>query len=210
MVNENILIFGDSISTFRGYIPENYPTYYPKGEDWMVDDVSKTWWGMLANETGSKVIMNNSWSSSTICNTGYDGDCSKDSSFIFRLSQLEDNGFFTENKIDRVFVFGGTNDSWTVNSAGEMIFNNWTQDDLKLILPGISYFINRLLKIVSKDTIHFIINTDLREGISKGIIEICKHYGIGYTVLSNIEKIVDHPNYFGMLEIKNQILANLK
>lgn len=209
MKNENILIFGDSYSTFEGYIPKGYSAYYPRGENWKVDDVSKTWWHMLANETDSQIILNNSWSGSTICNTGYRGDCSKSSSFIYRLTQLIEEGFFDSNKIDRVFIFGATNDSWTNNSPGELIFKNWIEDDLKLVLPGISYFLHKLLEVVSKNKIHFIINTDLREEINNGIIEICKYYGIAYTVLCDIEKIEGHPTGLGMINIKNQVLSDL-
>ncbi len=111
MKNENILIFGDSYSTYEGYIPEGYLFYYPREDQITVRDASKTWWKMLETETESKIVLNNSWSGSTICNTGYNGDCSKTNSFIFRLSQLIDGDFFKENNIDRVFVFGATNDS---------------------------------------------------------------------------------------------------
>ena len=97
MKNEKIMIFGDSYSTFEGYIPEGYAVYYPRAD---VTDVSKTWWYMLAEETASEIVLNNSWSGSTICNTGYSGDCSKSSSFIFRLTKLIDEGFFRKNKID--------------------------------------------------------------------------------------------------------------
>ncbi len=209
MENESILIFGDSYSTFHGQVPEGFDSYYPREGDWGVSDVSKTWWGMLAEQTGSDIVLNNSWSGSTICNTGYDGDCSETSSFICRLSNLVDEGFFYNNKIDRVIIFGGTNDSWTGNAAGELIFNNWNEEHLKQVLPRISYFVSMLLGIVSKDTVHFVINTDLREEIRNGIIEICKYYEIGYTVLFDIEKIDGHPTYAGMINIKNQILSNL-
>ena len=205
MKNEKILIFGDSYSTFAGYIPEGYAVYYPR-ED--VSEVSKTWWDMLAHETGSEIVMNNSWSGSTICNTGYNGDCSKSSSFIYRLTKLMEEGFFSKNRIDRVFVFGATNDSWTGNAPGELIFDRWTEEDLKLVLPGISYFLNKLLEAVPKEKIHFIVNTDLREEISEGIVKICDHYQVPYTVLSNIEKINGHPTCQGMISIKNQLLSD--
>ncbi len=210
MRNEKILIFGDSYSTYEGYIPEGYWVYYPKTGEGMVDDVSKTWWHMLAGETDSEIILNESWSGSTICNTRYDGDCSTTSSFIFRLTRLINTGFFNENDIDRVFVFGATNDSWTGNACGELIYADWTADDLKLILPGISYFIDKLVSVVAKEKINFIINTDLRDEVTDGIIEICNHYNISYTVLSNIDKVEGHPTYKGMKEIKEQILFSLK
>lgn len=210
MNNENVLIFGDSYSTYEGHIPEGYAFYYPRTEEFKVCDVSKTWWGMLVSETNSKIVLNNSWSGSTMCNTGYDGDCSTSSSFIYRLSQLIENGFFDENKIDRVLVFGGTNDSWSGNKCGSVKFADWTDEDLFLVLPGISFFMHKLQSVIAKEKIHFIVNTELREEVTNGIIDICEYYGIGYTKLEDIEKLDGHPNYNGMVAIKNQVLSNLK
>ncbi len=209
MQNESILIFGDSYSTYNGYIPEGYATYYPRAGAWDIEEVSHTWWSQLAAATDSRIAMNNSWSGSTICNTGYAGDCSKTSSFIHRLDLLIENGFFTENQIDRVLVFGGTNDSWSGNRCGDLQFSDWTAADLKQILPGISYFLHRLQDVMPKDKIHVIINTDLREEVSGGMAAICKQYGIPYTQLADIEKIEGHPTYLGMTQIKDQLLANL-
>ncbi len=210
MQNENILIFGDSYSTYDGYIPKGYATYYPRAGAWDIEDVSHTWWTMLADETKSRIVMNNSWSGSTICNTGYAGDCSKTSSFIYRLSQLMENGFFTENNIDRILVFGGTNDSWSGNTCGALQFSDWTANDLKQILPGISYFLYTMQKVMPKEKIHVIINTELRAEVSQGMADICRQYQIGYTQLADIEKIEGHPTYLGMKQIKNQILANIQ
>ncbi len=210
MKNESILIFGDSYSTYAGYIPVGYAVYYPSGEELGVLDVSQTWWHMLASETDSDILLNNSWSGSTICNTGYDGDCSATSSFIFRLSQLIDNGFFADNNIDRVLVFGGTNDSWTGNACANVMFADWTADDLFRVLPGISYFTHKLQTVVPADKIHFIINTELRPEISQGIADICDHYGISYTALTDIDKIWGHPTAKGMVQIKEQVKLSLK
>ncbi len=210
MHNERIMIFGDSYSTYEGYIPKGYETYYPHKNIDSIYDVSQTWWKMLLEETSSDIILNNSWSGSTVCNMGYSGDCSKTSSFIFRLQSLIDNGFFENNVIDRIFVFGGTNDSCTGNICGELKFSDWATSELLQILPGYSYFINLLLGVVLKNKVHIIINTELREDVTKGICDICNHYGIAYTLLDCIEKIEGHPTYIGMCEIKNQVIANLK
>ena len=209
MRDEEILIFGDSYSTFAGYIPIGYDIYYPRAEAPTVDDVSKTWWHMLASETGSTIVLNNSWSGSTVCNTGYGGDCSKTSSFIHRLEELIGQGFFTSHRIDRVLVFGGTNDSWTGNAAGELMFSDWKQEDLFRVLPGISYFLHTLLSVIDRRQVHVIVNTDLRPEIHDGILRICEHFGISYTVLSDIEKTGGHPTYAGMIAIKNQVLQSL-
>ncbi len=210
MFKENILIFGDSYSTFDGYVPNGYAVYYPNEGIPCVDGVDKTWWKMLESQTNSRIALNNSRSGSTICNTGYDGDCSKTSSFIFRLGQLIDNGFFNENNIDRVLVFGGTNDSWTGNSCGKIKFTDFKEEDLKLILPGISYFAQKLLSVVEKNKVAFIINTELRADVTDGIIDICNHYGIKTVVLKDIDKINGHPTFKGMTAIKNQVLESLK
>ncbi len=209
MVNEKILIFGDSYSTFEGHIPEGYLSYYPEEGDESVCDASRTWWYMLAKETLSEIVLNNSWSGSTMCNTGYHGDCSTTSSFIHRLEELIKNDFFVKNEIDRVFVFGGTNDSWTGNECGEPKYSDWSVDDLFLILPGISFFVEKLQSVVPKDKIHIIINTELRTEVRDGILDICKRHKIAYTLLEDIDKVSGHPTYKGMTEIKDQILASL-
>ena len=83
----NVLIFGDSYSTYEGDIPEGYAVYYSghREKDPDISSVEKTWWGRLLSDTDSRLIQNNSWSGSTIGYTGYVGDCSKTSSFIYRF-----------------------------------------------------------------------------------------------------------------------------
>ncbi len=39
MINEKVLIFGDSYSTFAGHIPKGYAVYYPQQRISTVDDV---------------------------------------------------------------------------------------------------------------------------------------------------------------------------
>ena len=88
---KNVLIFGDSYSTFKGYIPEGYAVYYSENyrEETDVRNVAETWWHQLFSEIKSGLILNNSWSGSTICYTGYNNtDCSETSSFICRLDKL--------------------------------------------------------------------------------------------------------------------------
>ncbi len=205
MKNEKILIFGDSYSTFAGYIPEGYAAYYPSV--W-VTAVEQTWWQALAAETDSEIVLNNSWSGSTVCNTGYNGDCSKINSFIFRLEQLIEQGFFRENPPDRVFVFGGTNDSWSGNAAGEVMLDGWTAEDLFLVLPGISYFLHKLAQTVGREKVHVIVNTELRDEVAQGILTVCDRLELGRTVLHDIDKLDGHPTAVGMHQIMEQVLEN--
>ncbi len=60
---KSVSILGDSISSYEGRIPEDYAYYYPRGD---VDDVSKTWWGKLINDTGMLICNNASWSGGTV------------------------------------------------------------------------------------------------------------------------------------------------
>ena len=113
----NLVIFGDSYSTFKGYIPREDAFYYfpeeaPEGKEEMSMDLEETWWRRFIKHTGANLIRNDSWSGSTICYTGYLGDCSTTSSFIFRYRELLKEDFFKKNNVDTVIVFGGTNDSW--------------------------------------------------------------------------------------------------
>ncbi|MBE5737101.1 MAG: hypothetical protein E7348_01740 [Clostridiales bacterium] len=197
------VIFGDSYSTFDGYIPNGYAPYYP---GLGVDKVEKTWWGILAKKYNLDIVQNNSWSGSTIGYTGYENtDCSKDSSFIYRYRLLKQEGFFEKNDIDTIFVFGGTNDSWSNAPLGEYKLNDWQEKDLYNVLPAICYFAHILKSDFPNTQIIFIINSDIKEEIQNYIQKVAKHYDAKSVLLENIEKEGGHPNQKGMEQMANQI-----
>lgn len=205
----NILIFGDSYSTYAGHIPAGYAVYYSGKRETPPDlaDVSETWWHRLITETGSTLIRNDSWSGSTICYTGYNNtDCSETSSFICRFNKLKQAGFFRENTIDTVFVFGATNDNWANSPVGELQFEGWKKEDLFSILPAVCHFLNLLKEELSQAEIVFVINTSFKEAVRCGIEEACRHYGIRAIQLKDIDKVNGHPTSTGMEQIKDQIL----
>lgn len=210
---KNFMIFGDSYSTFEGYIPEGYACHYytvpTKETD--VTRVEETWWHLLKEETGSNLVMNNSWSGSTICYTGYGNrDCSGDSSFIFRFEKLLSEGFFEKTKIDTILVFGATNDSWCGAQFGELNFGEVTREELYTVLPAICHFFKRLKTALPETEIICIINTNLKEEITNGLVEVSKHFDIPYVRLRDIDKTDGHPTVLGMKQIKEQIILNLK
>ena len=146
-LSNNTIIFGDSYSTFEKFVPDGYAVYYSeKGRpETDVTNVYQTWWHQVIAEANLNLVLNNSWSGSTICYTGYNNtDCSKSSSFIYRLHMMIEQGFFDKNNIDTVFVFGGTNDTWADAPLGTMKYENWEHDDLYFVLPAISYFFKTL------------------------------------------------------------------
>lgn len=204
---KNVLIFGDSYSTFQGFNPDGYEIYYPTCST-DVKSVEQTWWARFIKNTNGKLLQNNSWSGSTIGYTGYNStDCSKSSSFIYRYRQLREEGYFKNNKIDTVFVFGGTNDSWADAPLGEMQFLNWEEKDLYFVLPAICYFMSTLKKELPNAGIYFLINTELKPAIGTCIKEAGKYYNVDTIELKNVEKVDAHPNCAGMKSISEQVLA---
>ena len=207
---KNAVIFGDSYSTFRGYIPEGNAEWYsenPNPEQTDVSGVEETWWHMLAEEAHLNIILNDSWSGSTICHTGYNGvDCSATNSFICRLRKHIANGFFKQNKIDIVFIFGGTNDSWADAPMGEVKFDNFAEEDLFSVLPATAYFIKMLREQLPDAEIYCLANTDLKPEIPKGMAEICKKHNAKLVEFDWIGKTYGHPNIKGMQDIKSGVL----
>ena len=205
----NVLIIGDSYSTFKGYIPEGNETYYTDDNpDIEVKKVEWTWWYPLLEETNSHLVLNDSWSGTTVCHTGYHGDCSEICSFIFRTERLIKNGFFEENKIDTVFIFGGTNDSWANSPIGDLQFENWSKEDLFSFGPAICYLVDRIKNLLPNAQIILVSNCGLKEEITAIIKDTSKHYGTKLVELHDIDKIYDHPTIKGMAEIKKQVLES--
>lgn len=207
----NFIIFGDSYSTFESFVPDGYACYYTyagRGET----DVRKkeqTWWSLLEEETGAKLVMNNSWSGSTICNTGYDQADFTHESFITRLDELIENGFFTKNHIDTALIFGGTNDSWAGAPIGNFQYENWTKADLYQFLPAICYLLHRFTTATPVKQIVVIVNSELSKEVTNGLIDAAKHYGVTFVQMENIAKACGHPTIQGMRDIKNELLAKL-
>ena len=209
---KNVLILGDSYSTFKGYIPEGYAFYYSENErpETDVRKVSETWWHQVIEETGSNLVLNNSWSGSTIGYTGYNNvDCSESSSFIYRFKKLCDDGFFEENEINTVFVFGGTNDNWADVPFGEEKYADWKKEDLYKVFPAVSYFLKILKEKLPDAKIYVLINTELKPEVVKCLKSACNHYSLQYIQFENITKNSGHPTIQGMIDIKNKVLEEL-
>ena len=106
----SVSILGDSYSTFEGYLtPDTMDIWYfenkqdPRRTD--VKSVGETWWMQLIKKKNWKLELNNSWSGSTICYTGYGDEDYRLRSFITRVPAL--------GCPDIILIFGGTNDSWS-------------------------------------------------------------------------------------------------
>ena len=94
-----ISILGDSISTFKDYLPEGNATYYPQNT---VQTVADTWWMQLITELNANLGVNESWSGSYVSETA--GNKLAMAS-VERIQNLGSNG-----TPDVILFFGGTND----------------------------------------------------------------------------------------------------
>ncbi len=208
MVNlGNVLIIGDSYSTFVGYIPEGYtPNYGPNIKEYDVLDVEQTWWKQVLNNTKSNLVLNCSYSGSAFSHAGYEKKDYKDRSFITRLQELIDNGFFQKNKIDTLIVFGGTNDAWNGEEMGEIKQADWTEEELYQFHPACCKFFDMVTKQLPKMRVFSIINCNIPR-VDKGLPAICDLYGIDYVTLHDLDKIYGHPTALGMKQIAEQVLA---
>ena len=209
MKKKNVFILGDSYSTYAGYIPQGYNTYYgdARKDDPIVKGVEKTWWNRLARENDLNIVLNDSFSGSTVCNTVREY-LSVDTSFISRMDKYLAENFFAEHEIGTMFIFGGTNDSWSYAPIGELKYADWTAEELKCVLPAFCYLIHRAKAAVEKVIV--IVNTGLKEEITRGVIEACTHNNVTCLCLADIDKVHGHPTELGMEQITRQVAECLK
>ena len=207
----NVLIFGDSYSTFEGYVPQGHALWYTTAQkpETDVTRVEETWWYPIVTAEGNRLVLNSSWSGSTIGNRGYGGEDASHFSFIGRMEKLEEEGFFAQNAIDTCLVFGGTNDHWCGADKGEPQYADWTKDDLYRVLPAVSYFFCRLRALLPHTRLVSLVNTDFPSDFVEALVEIFTHYGVESVVLQEIGKDHGHPNIAGMTAIREQTVAAL-
>lgn len=197
-----VSILGDSYSTFEGWLPKpNYIAWYkpvPKeGRPTDVTDVEQTWWKIFIENHGYTLEKNNSYSGATVCNTGYDGVDYSDRSFVTRLMDL--------GNPDIIFIFGGTNDSWADSPLGEYVWDDWTPSQLYAYRPATAYMLSELKRLHPDAEIIVIINDGLKPEITTSTEVICRHYGVPYVELKDIDKMSGHPSKKGMRQIVDQI-----
>ena len=200
-----VAVLGDSYSTFLGYIPEGNAYWYsaqPQGENDVVK-VEDTWWKQFCAEAGYDLVMNESWSGSTICNIGYNGVPCPTWSFIARMKNIVAG----EDDPDLILICGGTNDSWANSPIGEMKYSDWTQEDLDSYLPACCYMLDYLTKEAPDSKIVCIINTELKPEIAQGQVDACAHYGAHALLLEDIHKLLGHPSVAGMTAMAEQVAA---
>lgn len=197
---KSVSILGDSYSTFDGYmVPDTnfvwYNTRITQKTD--VTSVKQTWWYQFIKDNNYKLEVNNSFSGSTICNTGYQKQDYSTRSFIRRMDNL--------GSPDVIFIFGATNDAWANAPIGLFKYNDWTKEELYDFRPAMAYMLDYMLSRYPNVKIYFLLNSDLKETINESVKTICKHYNVDCIELKDIDKKEGHPSIKGMKQISNQI-----
>ncbi len=206
---QNVAVFGDSYSTFKGWIPEGYDIWYserPMGDNDVVK-VEDTWWKQVVSRMGYTLQMNNSWSGSTVCNHGYRNQDYSDRSFLTRCPLVVPEG----NAPDILLILAGTNDSWCGAPMGEVKYSDWTVEDSYSFLPAYCQMLDTLCRLAPGTRIVNIINDGLKPEVTLGIQEISLHYArttgcdVEFLLLKDIDKRMNHPSVLGMKQIADQV-----
>jgi lysophospholipase L1-like esterase len=105
MTRMSVSIMGDSISTFRGYIPDGYQIFFPDGGE--VQNVGDTWWKRVIIDMGLTLCSNASSSGSTCA-----GDSTSKSDPRVGCDDMRVSDLAGENgeAPDIIIIYMGTND----------------------------------------------------------------------------------------------------
>lgn len=217
-----IAIFGDSYSTFQGYMsPAINECWYPHNPNNDVKAVEQTWWWQVVDRMGGTLVQNNSYSGSTIGFRGYRRDKENQNdghswrkehadfsprSFIARAVNLGDSIGAPE----LLLVLAGTNDSWTGAEMGDYQWGNWTRQDLFKTRPAIARLCHDLKMLYPDTRIVFILNTELTSAFNESLHTITKYYELECLDLHDIHKQSGHPSQQGMTAIADQVVAYLQ
>lgn len=207
--NCTVSILGDSYSTFQGHIPDGRNCYYPSPE--RVKDVLRvedTWWYPLFQNRNMRLLLNDSWSGSTVCRDVRD-TLPAESAFVERMKMSLSPAGIDGEKPDCIFLFGTTNDSWLGREIGLLTYDNWSDKELRQVLPAYCCMLDYVLRSNPQAAVFSIVNTQLDERISQGILEACAHYDVTCIMLHDIDKENGHPSCLGMQQIADQVNAAL-
>lgn len=203
-------ILGDSYSTYKNWIPDDYEAWYMDEGPCASNDVScveQTWWHMFCAEKQLTLLQNCSYSGSPVCNTWYDGMDASELSFIKRMNrELMPT---QDHNPDFLIVFGGTNDFWAGCPIGKIQYDNWTRTDLYKFAPTFCYMMTKLREWYPNTPIYNVVNDELSVEIKQIMKEVCDKFDITNIWLENIGKENGHPNQEGMRQIMEQICAGI-
>ena len=205
---KTLAILGDSYSTFEGCLPKGNYVYYPNENVPDMTRAEDTWWQLLIAKRGFRLLINDS-SSGTTVSTSVRPEHVITDAFIMRMKNSLSAAGVNGEKPDCILLFGGTNDGWTDVPVGENQYADWTDADLKRILPAFCYMLDYVTKQNPQAEIAAIVNTEFADDMTEGMREACAHYNVKCILLHDISKVCGHPDRQGMRQIAEQVDAAL-
>ena len=204
-----VTIFGDSYSTFEGWLEPatNEPWYWTADSPYRdknndVTEVEQTWWWQVIDQMGWKLEKNNSYSGSTVGYYGYQNENYQPRSFNTRVSDL--------GEPDIILSCCITNDSWTGETVGKYKYANWDENDMWYFRPAMARLCSTIKQNYPLAKIYFILNTDLKPEHAESMRVICRHYGLPLIELHDIDKQDGHPSQKGMKAFAQQVMEYIK
>ncbi|MCM1260722.1 MAG: InlB B-repeat-containing protein [Prevotella sp.] len=193
---------GDSISTFKGYIPAGYSYFYPQYCDLLVE---QTWWKMTVDRIGCKLGINNSYSG-TCVSQKYGASTAGES-----VSRLLKSKRFDNLPPDILIIFMGMNDSlaapYGLNEAEfEKAYRNMLNNIYQLY-PEVQLFLCTLTyetNYQSKEESIYLQHIANSQALNQVIQKLAQEYQLPLIDFANAfhskEYLVDtvHPNIKGM------------
>lgn len=205
---KTVSIIGDSYSAFTGWVPEGNLIKYD-GTYNGVASVSNMWWFKVIQKFNMSLMLNESWSGSTICNTGYNASDVTATSFLTRITKRYGATNTLGQKPQVLFILGGLNDTWVGSPLGNVKYSDWTTDDLKTVLGAYSKMINDILLYNPGIEIINFEYEGVSQQIKDGIALICEHFGVKNVPISEVDTLEGHPTTTGMQQIADQIITAL-
>ena len=161
--------------------------------------VEDTWWHILMQRNHMRLVLNDSYSGSTICANVRENH-PRTGCFEARAKIY----FSGDNPMDYIFIFGGTNDSWLERTIGQLQFSDWTEEDLMQVVPAYCNVLDHITKHNPEAVVVSIVNYLLHPDLQKGMVAAAEHYGVRSVVLEPFDNN-GHPSALGMRQIADQI-----
>lgn len=187
--NATVGIYGDSISTFAGYIPDNFAYYYPQAT-LDVTTVGDTWWYKLYQNNNLNIVINNSISGTGVLNaggmSGYAG-----------LSQKRVDLLISENvPVNVVIIYLGINDC-KVGTDVNTFKRNYKQM-INMMYDTLGD-VDIIVCTLGASTFSYVQCYDLRIEYNNALRELSEELNFG---LAEVDKMITEEN-------KEQYMANM-
>ena len=216
--DKKIAILGDSYSTYGGWIPEGYLSWYGIGgvdgnnsskND--VNSVEQTWWHLLMTHYDCTLLINSSYSGSPVCYTGYktDSNPTGDERATAFITRMKSDLAASKVQPEVILILGGTNDHYASAPSGEIKYEGWSEEDLNAFFPAFAYMLDYLTKTHPNARVINIQNDCFSAAESEAIATITAHYKVQNILLTNIKGSANlqggHPTRATMARIAEQV-----